>query len=130
MPSAICRMLLLQMVFWLCAFAFAKAGKSSAARIATMAMTTSNSINVKARRQAYLKTRSIVAAEVTGRTCLTIFERICFLTPATTVFEHPIGSVVIFRVGTWSSHCACADELLVSNNHAAIGLAHRLIGSD
>jgi hypothetical protein len=58
-PSASSLMLLKQEVCCDCDFALAKAGSNKAANIAMMAMTTSNSINVKAPRTA-IRARSVL----------------------------------------------------------------------
>jgi hypothetical protein len=54
MASMICRVLFKSLVFCALSFALDRAGNSSDARIAMMAMTTSNSMSVKARLRVFI----------------------------------------------------------------------------
>src|ERR1044071_6580447 len=65
--NPICRRLFKQVLLWPCALARVNAGNNSAARIAMIAMTTSNSINVNARRRPRGKTRASSITELMVR---------------------------------------------------------------
>jgi hypothetical protein len=78
MPTPICRKLLAHATRLALSFAFASAGNSIAARIAMMAMTTSNSIKVKARRFGVFRAWQTAAGGMFVLTLLKVQLVICF----------------------------------------------------
>src|SRR5690348_3535597 len=83
----------MQFILWPFSFAFASAGNNIAARIAMIAITTSNSINVKPLRQGRCNRMDIVVAFCTDRYGLNLAKQLHESVPISRLFPYCAPSV-------------------------------------